>query len=45
MNMFSLIPSTAEMDLGSCSGTCDGCDGCFGCQGEEKPGGPAGREK
>jgi hypothetical protein len=40
MNMFNLIPAVAELELGSCGGTCDGCDGCLGCTGEQKPGLP-----
>lgn len=36
MNMFSLIPTTSELELGGCDGTCDGCDGCLGCTGQEK---------
>ncbi len=37
MNMFSLIPTTAEMELGSCEGCtgCDGCNGCDGCEGQQ----------
>lgn len=33
MNMFSLIPTTAEMELGDCGSGCRGCYGCTGCQG------------
>ena len=36
MNMFSLIPTTAEIELGDCDGCtgCAGCDGCDGCDGQ-----------
>jgi len=39
MNMFNLIPSTAEMELGDCSGACSGCSGCSGCDGQRPTGG------
>lgn len=40
MNMFSLIPTTTELELGECSGClgcrgCEGCDGCDGCDGTQ----------
>jgi len=38
MNMFNLIPTTAELELSGCDGTCDGCDGCLGCDGQKDPG-------
>ncbi len=31
MNMFSLIPTTAEIELDGCE--CSGCMGCTGCIG------------
>lgn len=39
MSMFNLIPTTTELELGGCEGTCDGCDGCLDCDGEEKKAG------
>ncbi len=37
MNMFSLIPTPAEIKVvDDCSG-CWGCEGCTGCTGEQKP--------
>ena len=42
MNMFNLIPSTAELELGSCENDCtgcNGCDGCRGCDGSQQTGG------
>jgi len=35
MNMFSLIPTTAEMELGDCGSGCRGCFGCHGCDGKK----------
>jgi hypothetical protein len=34
MNMFNLIPTMAELELGDCGSGCRGCYGCDGCKGE-----------
>ena len=37
MNMFSLIPTTMELEMGNCDGClgCQGCEGCEGCNGSK----------
>lgn len=38
MNMFNLIPSTVELEMGACDGClgCQGCEGCDGCTGAKR---------
>jgi hypothetical protein len=37
--MFNLIPTSVELELGDCSGQCEGCLGCWGCDGERSTNG------